>query len=54
MDEQEKVSVLQANYLEFHYKFKDDSHSMNAIVFNKCEGEILAILKELSQKLQTQ
>lgn len=54
MEEQVKVSILQANYLEFHYKFEDDSHSMNAIVFNKCEGEILAILKELSQKLQIQ
>lgn len=54
MDEKVKVSILQANYLEFHYKFEDDSHSMNAIVFNKCEGEVLAILKEFSQKLQIQ
>lgn len=54
MDEQVNISILQANYLEFHYKFEDDSHSMSAIVFNKCEGEVLAILKEISQKLQIQ
>lgn len=47
-----KVSFLHSNYLEFHYQFNDDSHSMNAFVFNKCEGEILAVVRELSLKLK--
>ena len=54
MREPVKISVLQANSLEFHYQFEDDSHTMNAIVLNKCESEVLAILKEVSQKLQIQ
>ena len=54
MREPVKISALQANYLEFHYQFEDDSHTMNAIVFNKCESEVLAILKEVSQKFQIQ
>lgn len=52
MDNIIKTSVLYANCVEFHYEFEDHSHSMNAIVFNKCEGEVLAILKELSQKIK--
>ena len=54
MGETEKISALQANCLEFHYQFEDDSHTMNAIVFNKCESEVLAILKEVAQKFQIQ
>ena len=54
MREPVKISVLQANSLEFHYQFEDDSHTMNAIVLNKCESEVLAILKEVSQKFQIQ
>ena len=52
MDKTYKTSILYANCLEFHYQFEDQSHSMNALVFNKCEGEILAMLKELSEKMK--
>ncbi len=47
-----KSSILHANCLEFHYQFEDQSHSMDALIFNKCEGEILAMLKELSEKIK--
>lgn len=40
MDNSFKASILYANCLEFHYQFDDGSHSMDALVFNKCEGEI--------------
>lgn len=43
------TSPLKANYIEFHYWFNDDSHSMDANIFNKCEYEALAIIKELSK-----
>lgn len=45
-------SVLSANSIELHYWFNDDSHTMNAIVLNKCEYEFLGIAKELALKLK--
>lgn len=46
------VSILSANSIELHYWFSDDSHTMNAVVFNKCEYEFLGIAKELALKLK--
>lgn len=46
------VSILFANSIELHYWFNDDSHTMNAVVFNKCEYEFLGIAKELALKLK--
>jgi hypothetical protein len=43
-----ELSLLNANTLELHYWFKDDSHLMDAFIQNKCEYEVLAIMKELS------
>lgn len=40
-----------ADKLELHYYFNDDSHSMNAVVRNKCEAEVLAILIEIAETL---
>lgn len=37
------------NTLEIHYFFRDESHSMDAVVQNKCEYEILGIIKEVSR-----
>ncbi|MGR3178707.1 MAG: hypothetical protein ACUZ8E_11680 [Candidatus Anammoxibacter sp.] len=37
-----------ASKLELHYFFSDESHQMDAIVKNKCESELLAIIKEVS------
>lgn len=36
---------------ELHYFFTDDSHTMDAVIRNKCETEILAIIKEISETL---
>lgn len=36
------------NRLELHYFFSDDSHSMDALVRNKCEQELLAIIREVA------
>lgn len=38
-------------YIELHYHLSDNSHSMNAFVFNKCEHEILGVLNEIASKL---
>ncbi len=40
-----------ANKIELHYFFSDESHSMNALVRNKCEHNLLGILKEISMVL---
>lgn len=37
------------NILEVHYWFGDDSHSMSANVYNKCDYELLAIIKETAR-----
>lgn len=44
--------IIKGNTIELHYWFNDDSHTMNAIVFNKCEYEFLGIVKEIAQKLK--
>lgn len=46
------MSILKGNTIELHYWFNDNSHTMNAIVFNKCEFEFLGIIKEIAQKLK--
>ncbi|QJP35424.1 hypothetical protein F0365_13955 [Nonlabens sp. Ci31] len=38
-----------SNTLEIHYYFDDKSHSMNANVQNRCEYEVLGIIKEVSR-----
>ncbi|MHC5355052.1 hypothetical protein ACYSNX_13010 [Myroides sp. LJL115] len=43
--------VENSNIIQFHYYFKDDSHSINSILRNECEKEILFILKEISDTL---
>lgn len=40
-----------AEKLELHYYFRDESHAMDALVRNKCEAELLAIIFEVSDLL---
>lgn len=51
MDKQ-PISILEANTIELHYWFNDNTHYMNAMVFNKCEHEALCIIYELANKLK--
>lgn len=37
--------------LELHYHLRDQSHSMDAVVRNKCEAEILAAFSQIAQQL---
>ena len=39
--------IRQANTFELHYHFYDESHTMNAIIRNECEKELLKIVKEV-------
>lgn len=39
--------TVPANKIELHYFFKDETHTMNAIVRNECERELLTIFKEV-------
>jgi ribosomal protein L31E len=46
------ISVKEAvNKIELHYFFADTSHSMNALIRNKCELNLLGILKEIASVL---
>lgn len=40
--------MADANKLELHYYFNDDSHLMDALLRNKCEAELLAIINEIA------
>lgn len=40
------------NKLELHYSFADDSHTMDAIIRNDCESELLAIVNEITSLLE--
>lgn len=40
-----------ADKFAIHYYFNDDSHSMDAIIRNKCESEVLAIILEVADTL---
>lgn len=42
---------IYGNTLEIHYWFEDKTHTMNAFVQNRCEYEILGIIKEVSTLL---
>lgn len=46
--------ILPVDTLEIHYYFQDDSHSMDAIVKNNCERELLYIIKEISKLKNTE
>lgn len=41
----------EANKLELHYYFDDESHDIDAITRNKCEAELLAIISEVATLL---
>ncbi len=40
------------NKLELHYCFTDDDHTMDAIIRNSCERELLAIVNEIASLLE--
>src|ERR1700722_20877985 len=47
--EEQKISLLGVNTMVLHYWFNDESHTMNAVVQNKCEFEFLNIVKEIAK-----
>lgn len=50
-DHVELVSVENAGQFQVHFILKDGSHSMDAVVLHQCEGELLALLKEVGKQL---
>jgi hypothetical protein len=48
MSKNNELSLVDGNTIEIHYWFVDDTHSMDALVQNKCEYEFLGILKEVA------
>jgi len=48
MNKENSLTLLSGNTLELHYWFENDSHTMDAIVQNRCEYEFLGVLKEIA------
>lgn len=48
MSVENKISIIDGNAIEVHYWFRDGSHLMDAYIQNRCEYELLGILKEIS------
>ena len=49
-----QISFLNSNTLELHYSLNNESHRMDATVQNKCEYELLAIIKEIALKFDVE
>ena len=43
------MKTLNSNTVELHYHFTDDEHRIDAFVQNRCEHELLALMKELTK-----
>lgn len=54
MRTESKISIIDGNTFEVHYWFNDNSHLMDAYVQNRCEYELLGILKEISNTFKMQ
>lgn len=50
----ERVKGESYGFLETHYYFYDNSHTMNAFVKNRCDRALLAIIEESSKELGLQ
>lgn len=48
MTKDAEISILNGNTLELHYWFDDETHTMDAVVQNKCEYELLGVLREIA------
>lgn len=48
MIKENQISLISDDKIELHYWFKDETHLMDAFVQNKCEYELLGIIKEIS------
>ena len=46
------MPIWNGNTIELHYWFNDNTHTMSATIFNKCEYEFLGIAKEIARKLK--
>ncbi|MCE7058119.1 hypothetical protein LZF95_25780 [Algoriphagus sp. AGSA1] len=44
--------IERSDRLEFHYFFKDESHTIDSILRNECEKEMLFIFNEISETLR--
>lgn len=51
--ENKTFSYLNGNTLELHYWLKNQSHSMDAFVQNKCEHELLSIIDEIARRFNS-
>jgi hypothetical protein len=52
--EPSKISILKSNTLELHYYLNNETHRMDANVQNKCEYELLGLVKEIALKFDVE
>lgn len=45
--------MTNCNLFNIHYLFKDNEHYMNAFIFNKCEYQLLGIIQEVKNLVDT-
>ena len=43
------MKTLNSNTVELHYHFTDHEHHIDAFVQNRCEHELLVLMKELTK-----
>src|SRR5688572_19965133 len=51
MEKTLNTDTVMVQRLQIHYVFNDGSHSMDAYVKNRCEGELLKIVDEVCKAL---
>lgn len=54
MSIENKISIIDGNTIEVHYWFNDNTHLMDAFIQNRCEYELLGILKEISNTFKVE
>ncbi|HAO08084.1 MAG TPA: hypothetical protein DCQ50_14120 [Chryseobacterium sp.] len=47
-------TIITANSIELHYLFTDDTHTMDAVIQNKCEYDFLAIIKAVATTFEVE
>jgi len=48
------TSFINANTIQLHYWFHDNSHTIDSFIQNKCEFEFLNVVKEIAKKFDTE
>ena len=48
----DNISILEGNRIQLHYWFDNDTHSMDAVIQNKCEYDFLGVIQEVANQFE--